>query len=252
MTRCPSHPISIRPISNLIGAAWLCAAGFLAGCASTHAVVAEEDAPRMDAATADEESIVVPADRLRDRSIGVRTGSTPSFYADTPGRRTYGILGVIGMMREGNRLVAAYGLEDPAGALSEDLVASLAVRNGMRTTTQDAADLLLDIKTINWDFRPYRNNADSLFVVYVARISLIDRSSGAVLAQGKCRSRRDREGDSATIEQLLADGAKRLQTELREAAHECAQRVKSETLSAFLPPTPLIARGAATEDRAQR
>jgi hypothetical protein len=228
-----------RPIGSWMCAAWLCAAGLLAGCASTHtSIVGDEDSAADQTA---EGPIAVPADLLRNRSLGVRTGGTPSFYAATPGRRTYGILGVIAMMREGNRLVAAYGLEDPVGPLSEDLVATLAIQNRMRTTTLDAADLLLDIKTINWDFRPYRNDPDSLFVVYSARISLIERSSGSVLAQGKCRSRRDREGDSATLDQLLADGARLLQSELREAAHECAQRVKNETLSAFLPTAAPIA-----------
>src|SRR5690606_5957604 len=103
---------------------------------------------------------------------------------------------------------------------------ALASRNAMRTSSRDGADLLLDVKTINWDFRPYRNNPDNLFVVYSARISLVDQRSNTVLASGKCRSRRDGEGDSATLEQLLADGASRLQKELREAAHECAQRMK--------------------------
>jgi hypothetical protein len=232
---------SSRPIGNLLSTALLCAAGVLAGCAST-SIVGDEDSAADTAATAQPLS-ALPAELLRDRSLGVRTGSTPSFYADTPGRRNFGILGVIAMMHEGNRLVDTYGLEDPAAQLSEDLVATLAIQNRMQTSTREAADLLLDIKTINWDFRPYRNDPDNLFVVYSARISLIDLSNGAVLAEGKCRSRRDREGDSATLDQLLADGAKRLQTELREAAQECAQRVKSETLSAFLPNAAPVARG---------
>ena len=225
--------LSGHSIGSLLSAALLCAAGLLGGCAST-SIVSDDDSANGTSANGRILS-AVPADLLRHRSLGVRTGSTPSFYADTPGRRTYGILGVIAMMQEGNRLVAAYGLEDPVAQLSEDIVATLALQNRMQTSTRDTADLLLDIKTINWDFRPYRNDPDDLFVVYSARISLIDQRNGEVLAEGKCRSRRDREGDSATLEQLLADGAKRLQSELREAAHECAQRVKSETLSAFLP-----------------
>lgn len=227
MLRCPS-PAALLPGLMSLFAAWL-----LAGCASSLPAMAQDD----DSTSGREVATrlgAVESDLLRNRSLAVRTGSTPSFYADTPGRRTFGILGVIAMMQEGNRLVEDYGLEDPAAQLSEDLLTALASRNDMRTSSRDAADVLLDIKTINWDFRPYRNDPNNLFVVYSARISLIDRRAGTVLAAGKCRSRRDRVGDSATLEQLLADGAKLLQTELREAAFECAQRMKDDTLSAFL------------------
>jgi len=227
-----SSPAAVLPGMLALLAAWL-----LAGCASTLPTVADEDEPaaghHVDAGR-DRLDSRLDSDLLRHRTLAVRTGSTPSFYADTPGKRTFGILGVIAMMREGNRLVEDYGLQDPAGQLSEDLLTALARRNDMRTSSRDAADVLLDVKTINWDFRPYRNDPNNLFVVYSARITLVDQRSGAVLASGKCRSRRDRVGDSATLEQLLADGAKLLQNELREAAGECAQRMKDDTLSAFL------------------
>lgn len=231
MSRRPStaSAAAVLPAMLSLLAAWL-----LAGCASTLPAASEFDEPATGR-TADISGLdTLDAAQLRHRTLAVRTGSTPSFYADTPGRRTFGILGVIAMMREGNRLVEDYGLQDPAVHLSEDLLRALASRNDMRTSSREAADLLLDVRTINWDFRPYRNDPDSLFVVYSARISLVDQRNGTVLAAGKCRSRRDRVGDSATLEQLLADGASRLQTELREAAQECGQRMKDETLSAFL------------------
>ena len=228
MVRCPS-PAAVLPSMLALLAAWL-----LAGCASTLPTVADEDEPAAGHHVNSGHVDRLDSDLLRHRTLAVRTGSTPSFYADTPGKRTFGILGVIAMMREGNRLVEDYGLQDPAGQLSEDLLTALARRNDMRTSSRDAADVLLDVKTINWDFRPYRNDPNNLFVVYSARITLVDQRSGTVLVSGKCRSRRDRVGDSATLEQLLADGAKLLQNELREAAGECAQRMKDDTLSAFL------------------
>lgn len=238
MVRRPSTAFLLPALSSLL-AAWL-----LAGCASTSPVVSEDDEMATGRTAVTGRLDNLEADRLRHRTLAVRTGSTPSFYADTPGRRTFGILGVIAMMREGNRLVEDYGLEDPAAQLSEDLLTALARPNDMRTSSREAADLLLDVKTINWDFRPYRNDPDNLFVVYSARISLVDQRDGSVLAAGKCRSRRDRVGDSATLDQLLADGARLLQTELREAAHECAQRMKDETLSAFLQNVPPVAQQA--------
>lgn len=235
MSRCPSLAAWFPGITSLV-TAWL-----MTGCASALPTVSEDDEAGSRGVSAARPLDTVPANALRNRSLAIRTGSTPSFYADTPGRRTFGILGVIVMMREGNNLVEEHGLEDPAGQLSEDLLTALASRNAMRTSSRDAADLLLDVKTINWDFRPYRNDPDNLFVVYSARIRLIDQRTNTVLASGKCRSRRDREGDSATLEQLLADGATRLQQELREAAHECAQRMKDDTLSAFLQNVPPVA-----------
>jgi hypothetical protein len=218
----------------------------LAGCAGSQ--LAERDDDLAAETQSQQRSASVPRERLQNRSLAVRTGRTPSFYADTPGRRAYGIAGVIAMMREGNRLVRSYGLEDPASQLSEDLVAALAAGNGMRTSNEKSADLLLNVKTINWDFRAYRNDADNLYVVYSARVSLVDRRSGETLASGKCRSRRDSEGDSATLDQLLADGARRLQSELREAATECAHGLKTGTLSALLGNPYWVARqGVAPE-----
>jgi hypothetical protein len=222
-----------------LGLALLCTVVLMGGCASKLPMMADDESTSVDSAP--ERLAEVPSSLLWNRKLAVRTGSTPSFYADTPGRRTFGILGVIAMMRQGNQIVEEFGLEDPAGYLSEDLVSTLATRNRMQTSTRDAADLLLEVKTINWDFRPYRNDPDKLFVVYSARINLIDRRAGTVLASGKCRSTRDAQGDSATLEQLLADGAERLQDELREAALECSQRMKSETLSAFLQNLPPVA-----------
>jgi hypothetical protein len=212
--------------------ALLCGAALAGGCASSSSIVSDDEF--RGAAADGNQAVASRADLLWERSLGARTGSTPNFYADTPGRRTFGILGVMAMAYEGNKLVSTYDIEDPAGRVSEELVASLAIQNRMRTTTRDQADLLLEVNTINWDFRPYRNNPKDLFVVYSARVNLRNRHDGTVLASGKCRSGRENPGDSATLDQLLAENASRLRRELREAAHECVQRLKGETFAAFL------------------
>ena len=226
-----------RGLRQLGMASAVAGAALLAGCAPNGHVVADERSHN----DAQAETLQVKPSMLWERSIGARTGSTPSFYADTPGRRTFGILGVMAMAVEGNRLVRDYGIEDPAATLSEELVASLTIQNRMRTSSRREADLLLEVKTINWDFRPYRNDPDDLFVVYSARVNLVDRRDGQVIASGKCRAGRERHGDSATLEQLLADNAALLREELREAAHECAQRIKGDTLSAFLTNANFVA-----------
>src|SRR5690554_132904 len=82
--------------------ALLCAVA-LGGCASKLPMVADDDATPTGAIP--EQLSQLPVNLLWNRSLAVRTGSTPSFYADTPARRTFGILGVIAMMREGNQLV---------------------------------------------------------------------------------------------------------------------------------------------------
>ena len=230
----------------------LCAVSLLAGCASTTPNARDDDDLALETQPGPQPLASVPRKSLLKRSLAVRTGSTPSFYADTPGRRNFGIAGVIAMMREGNRLVEDYRLKDPAALLSQDLVESLTSRNGMWTSSPESADLLLNVKTINWDFRPYHNDPDNLYVVYSARISLVDRRNGTVLASGKCRSQRDGEGDSATLDQLLADGASRLHSELREAAAECAHRLKTQTLSALLETVPPVAQQIRLRDAEAR
>ena len=215
-TAVATPPRLLRRTATLLLAA---AAMLMAGCATT--------APIADVTN-------VRSDPLGGRTIAVRTGSTPSFYADTPERRVFGLFGVMAMMRSGNQLVETYGLKDPAALVSQELAAALADGNRMSPAPADRADLLLDVQTIAWDFRPYRRDGDNLFVVYAARVTLVDQRSGVRLASGKCRSRRDPGSDSATLDELLADGARRLHDELREAGLECAQRMKRETLSALL------------------
>lgn len=227
-----AHPARPGRTARVIAVAGLAATAALAGCAST---------PRLGD---------VPAAQLGDRTIAVRTGSTPSFYADTSGRRFFGMIGVVAMMVEGNRLVEDYGLEDPAVALSRDLAASLTDAHRLRPATTDRADLILDVKTINWDFRPVRRDPGNLYVVYAARMTLTDARTGRVLAEGKCRSRRDGTEDVASLDTLLADDARQLRAELHDAQRQCAQYFRSDALHAVLTPAttavaPLAARSTA-------
>ncbi len=176
-------------------------------------------------------------DALATKSLAVRVGSTPSFYSDTPGRRFFGPFGAVSALQEGNRLIRAHGIEDPAHAISRELGASLAALNGMRLESDpDKADIVMDVKTTNWDFRPHRNDAAALYVVYAARVTLTDQATDEVLTMGRCRSSHDPQTDRASIDELLADDGQRLRSEIKDAARECVARLVAGPLRVALQP----------------
>ena len=174
-------------------------------------------------------------DQLIERRLAVRIGSTPSFYADTPGRRMFGPFGAVSALRQGNRLIEELAIEDPAHGIARSLADTLREANRMAAADPAEADLILDVKTTNWDFRPYRNDPDQLFVVYAARVTLTERASGRVLLQDRCRSGRD-PGDEASLDGLLAEQGRKLRAELAEAAGECLARLSTGPLRVALTP----------------
>lgn len=174
---------------------------------------------------------------LANRSLAVRIGSTPSFYADTPERRMFGPFGAVAALRSGNQLIESLAIADPAHDLSGALAQDLQKANRMASTADtNQADVVLDVKTTNWDFRPYRNDPGQLFVVYAARVTLTERTTGRVLIQDRCRSGRDPSEAKVNAEQLLADGGRLLREELAEATRICLAQLSAGPLRFALTP----------------
>lgn len=178
------------------------------------------------------------ASSLERRTLAIKVADAPNFYADTPDRRFYGLLGVFSMASEGNRIVRDLNLSDPAQAMAEDVRRSLNQRFRL-VSAADAADdrkpdLELQIRTVTWDFRPYRNDPERSYVVYAARVELADLATGRTIYSERCQSRPAGPQDLASVTTLLEDGGRRLREELREAAGQCFAALQTGPLGAVL------------------
>lgn len=66
--------------------------------------------------------------------------------------------------------------------------------------------------------------------MYSAKARLIDAATKDVVAEGACARVPDQQPGSPTYDELMADGAKRLKSELATAAVECLTQFKRDTL----------------------
>src|SRR2546430_7409800 len=151
---------------------------------------------------------------LQDREISLASRDQPDFGAMTPGRMVGGALfGAVGgaiagtaMVSAGNQIVAEHNLTDPAELIGPTLVDTLSEKFSARAgklrprlSTDDeneaaktaaGADIVLDVRTINWGFTYIPNilrlGSEKYRVLYSARGRLVDVKQGKVLAESGC------------------------------------------------------------------
>ena len=181
----------------------------------------------------------------------------PDFAAFTPGRAVLGPIGGASTVDRGNQLISEHGVADPAGAiagaLAQELSQRLALTLASHTVQLDTdevaplaktfpdADLLLDVRTINWLYGYFPTAWNRYWVLYTARVRLVDVKRGQVLAEGVCSRKAPEDSSNArSEEELLANSAQHLKAELANAAQFCLQRFRSATF-AFAGDAPSIA-----------
>lgn len=182
------------------------------------------------------------------RSVAVASREKPDFGAMTAGKATFGLIGGVAMIAAGNRIVRDNEVEDPAVYISAELSRKLAEKLALeshaaagKTAHSDDvgalaalyandADLLLDVRTINWSFVYFPTDWNSYRVIYSAKLRLIDTHSKKVVAEGFCARVPEKSADAPSHDQLLADRAARLKQELRIAADECIAHMNTQVL----------------------
>lgn len=187
-------------------------------------------------------------DAVKDKEIALALRARPDFSATTPARAAFGGIGAATIVSEGNRLVKENGVEDPAVYIAQTLVTDLQGRYNTRLSPKGApvasddvaelaksangADLVLDIRTINWSFVHFPSSWGRYRVIYAARLRLIDARNGRLLAEGGCHRVPDQTAESPSYDELIADSAARLKQELRTAADFCIREFKRGVLNA--------------------
>lgn len=182
-------------------------------------------------------------------TMTVSTRKKPAFTAATPGKAAVGMIGALAMISAGNNIVEENGVEDPAGYISAELEKSLSASLGVRPVanggrTADSAkpqqlaeiyrdaDLLLDVQTINWSFGYFPTDWNNYRVIYSAKLRLVDTRTGKLQAEGFCARVPEKSDGAPSYDQLLADRAAVLKSELKIAADYCIAQFKENVLGA--------------------
>jgi hypothetical protein len=175
----------------------------------------------------------------------------PDFAAYTAGKAGFGLIGAALIISAGNEIIREHAVEDPALRTGQELAVSLAARHGLRLLTADPpvaqsddvgallqaygeADLILDIKTINWMFIYFPSDWDNYRILYSARLRVIDRRQKAVLAEGFCVYKPEYAdtNQAPTREALIGNNAEGLKRELLKAADYCTTFFRTSTFRA--------------------
>ena len=180
-------------------------------------------------------------------SVTTSSREKPAFAAMTAGKAMFGAIGGAAMVAAGNKLVKENNVEDPAAFIAQELLKGFADANAMTIVGSDdvitsgtkpaelakqysSADVLLDVQTINWSFAYFPADWNSYRVIYSAKLRLVDTKKKKLLAEGFCSRVPDKTDDAPSHEQLLADQAARLKSELAIAADHCIATFRKDVL----------------------
>jgi hypothetical protein len=165
----------------------------------------------------------------------------------TAGKAAFGLFGALAMVSAGNELVKSENIDDPAIEISAHLANDMAAKRSAtllpvshRIPTDDnpaslvkaypGADVILDVKTINWMYSYYPSNWGKYHVTYAARVRLIDGKTGTLVAQHLCKIDPTDPNDPPTNDALRADHAALLKQFLHKAAATCVSDVEQQAL----------------------
>lgn len=186
---------------------------------------------------------------LHDREVSIITRESPDFEAGTVGKLVAGgfLIGGVMAKSEGDYIIKANLITDPAIKIREQLKIALEQKYGTKNSTTTIstntvdiqqicaanpnADLILDVRTERWLFVYLPMNWSRYRVIYSASLRLIDNRLKTVIAEGTSVSVSDKTQDAPTKEELLANKAERLKLELVKATEFCVNDFKSRILA---------------------
>jgi hypothetical protein len=144
-------------------------------------------------------------------------------------------------------LTASYGIEDPAVRIGRGVALRLVTERGM-TLLLDAgaeaqADYVIDVQTRQWALAAFALGRDRYGLKYEARLRLLARTDGRVLAETVCRSEQGDRDYPPSRDELLANGAALVKGYLDMATAACVDLAVRDSLQLG---TPNVARATVT------
>jgi hypothetical protein len=196
------------------------------------------------AATAAQPLDAAVAEALRGQPVTYVARPAAPLSSMTPGNSAFGLLGALMNSADGDKLVRENQLQDPAPALAQALLKTLASSLGAQPLPEpvngdrdSAAELaaqggtaryLLDVKT-QWSMRYFSLDWKHYNVIYGARVRLIDVAARSVVAEMDCE-RESGKANAPSYDELMAKQGARLKREMAIGANTCLQTVRSAML----------------------
>ena len=161
---------------------------------------------------------------------------------------TFGPLGVVAAVKEGNAMVRDDGIDDPSAYIGHTLAERLGKTyqfSGITDVSQShpvkeddpgyvnglARDgLVIDVRSYAWSFIYFPMHWGKYQPLYSARARLIDAKTGVVLGQQTCQIK-DSDPDSApSYDELVANKGAILKVQIRKAADACVTQIADKIL----------------------
>lgn len=185
---------------------------------------------------------------IKNQSVTYTIRKKPDFMAVTAGTAVLGVLGGVIDVVEGNGIIARNGVSDPAEAIAIGLATALEISHGtalisppVSVGTNDAIEIaaaingaaqyVVDVKTTSWGFVHLMTNWSRYQVIYAAKARLIDTRTKAVVAEGDCDINPESSAGAPTYDELLANQAARLKSDLEAVARQCVQELRNGMLA---------------------
>lgn len=179
------------------------------------------------------------ADKLQGKSIVFTEYAKPDFAAQSPGKAMWGLIGAAAIIHAGNELVQKDDISDPSVAVSKKIAGDLVSNHGdtlmpnqnavapddkvsTLLKTYPGADLIIDVKTINWMYSYYPTKWNTYWVFYSARLRVLDGKTGNLVAQAICKAKQPPDPATAPSgDQLLANDGQVLKDLLQKEGDSC-------------------------------
>lgn len=185
--------------------------------------------------------------KMEFNKITLSNREKTDFAALTAGKALFGAIGAVAMISAGNKIINEYEVEDPANFIARELAGLLAEKYQVTNVTKSEVlvkglktkplieaypntGLLVDVQTINWSFGYFPTKWGKYRVIYTAKLRLIDSSAGKLLAEGFCKRIPEYDETAPTKDELLADSAARLKSELIKAAASCIEQLSANVI----------------------
>jgi len=185
---------------------------------------------------------------IKGQTVTYTIREKPDFGAITAGKATFGLIGTMAAIREGNSIISTNNVEDPADAIAIGLAKELEIAHGVNLITpptnvntddpaqialsvKNAARYVIDAQTIQWDFIYFPTDWTRYRVIYRAKARLIDIQTKNVIAEGFCRHTPKDNVNAPTYEELIANQASWLKSQLNLITQECINSMKMQMLA---------------------
>ncbi|MHB8473731.1 MAG: hypothetical protein ACYDC8_12975 [Gammaproteobacteria bacterium] len=165
------------------------------------------------------------------------------FAIMTTTNMTFGPIGAVAAVKEGNAMVREDGIDDPSAYIGHALAERLgqtyhfaAVSDVSQSQSVKADDpayakalghdgLVIDVRSYMWSFIYYPTHWTKYKALYSARARIIDVKTGAVIGQQTCQVK-DGDADSAPgYDELTANKGQVLKEQIRKAADTCVMQI---------------------------